>query len=166
MSSDAHLRRDHGTVTPNVPYIDWGPDLPARYAGGRARLLVANPRTLYLTWETAASPGRWRVEVEGADGALLQASDLAGGRSDAWLHVGPRMRGRVHLARDGERVATLPFATPPDAPSERSDERWGIMDAGGHVVDAVPLGGRALGVQAGPSGVPHIGYWSSDPERL
>lgn len=163
MSSDAHLRRDHGTVESSDPYIDWGPDLPARYPGGRARLLVTNPWTLYLTWETEARPERWRVEVERSDGVRLEAADHAGGLSDLWLRVPARTRGVVHLSRDGVRVASLPFATPPDAPSsELGDERWALIDEGGHVHDASPVGGRPLGSPEGPSGA---GYSSADVGR-
>lgn len=163
MSSDAHLRRDHGTVESSDPYIDWGPDLPARYPGGRARLLVTNPWTLYLTWETEANPERWRVEVERADGVTLEAADHAGRLSDLWLRVPARTRGVVHLSRDGVRVASLPFATPPDAPSDRAgDERWALIDEGGHVHDATPVGGRPLGHAEGPSGA---GYSSADLGR-
>jgi len=159
MSSDAHLRRDHGTVESSDPYIDWGPDLPARYPGGRARLLVTNPWTLYLTWETESPARRWRIEVERADGVTLEAADHAGGLSDMWLRVPARTRGVVHLSRDGERVASLPFSTPPDAPSDRSDERWALIDEGGHVHDAASIGGRAIGHTEGPGSA---GYSSAD----
>lgn len=159
MSSDAHLRRDHGTVESSDPYIDWGPDLPGRYSGGRARLLVTNPWTLYVTWESESTPERWRLEIEREDGVMLEAADHAGGLSDLWLRVPARTRGVVHLSRDGVRVASLPFATPPDAPSERTEESWALIDQGGHVHDAAPIGGRALTETSGPSGA---GYSSAD----
>jgi len=161
MSSDAHLRKDHGTLPESGPYIDWGPDLPARYSGGRARLLVANPWTLFVTWESASAPERWGLELERADGSSLEVAELAGGTSDAWIRVPAKTRGVVHLLRDGVRVAALPFATPPDAPSNNLDERWGLIDATGEVHEAQAVDGRALADQHGVVAVKGPGYSSS-----
>jgi hypothetical protein len=149
MSSDAHLRRDHGTPTETSPYIDWGPDLPSRYEGGRARLLVANPTTLYVSWESdLAAPEKWTVEtrIEGAPlgGAPLK-TDLPGGLLDLWIKVPAGSRGEVHLTRDDATVAILPFRTPPDRPSANTSERWGRLGADGHVTeDVLPVIGRPL----------------------
>lgn len=143
-SSDAHLRRDHGTPTSSDPYIDWGPDLPGRYDGGRARLLVANPRALFVTWESGSQPERWRLDVV-VDGGLSRTVELAGHAGDAWLSVAPRTRGEVRLVRDGVHVATLPFETPSEGPSEDTSERWGRTDPQGQMHAAANVGGTALG---------------------
>jgi len=146
MSSDAHLRRDHGTLQSSDPYIDWGPDLPGKYDGGRARLLVANPTSLFVTWESGLQPQRWRLELVVA-GVTTRVLELAGDAGDAWIQVPARTRGEVRLVRDGAHVATLPFETPPDAPSDDTSERWGRLDAQGHVRPAQSIGGTALGVE-------------------
>ena len=146
MSSDAHLRRDHGTPTSSDPYIDWGPDLPGKYDGGRARLLVANPRALFVTWESGLQPDRWRLELVVA-GITLRVIELAGDAGDAWINVSPRTHGEVRLLRDGALVATLPFESPPDMPSEQSEEHWGRLDEQGHVRPAASIGGNALGAE-------------------
>jgi hypothetical protein len=145
MSSDAHLRRDHGTPIETSPYIDWGPDLPSRYEGGRARLLVANPTTLYLSWESdLETPKRWRVETH-TEGLDVKAADLPGGASDLWIKVPASSRGEVHLLREETTLAILGFRTPPDRPSPLTDERWGRLDEGGQVKeDVLPVIGRPL----------------------
>lgn len=147
MSSDAHLRRDHGTPPSSSPYIDWGPDLPGQYDGGRARVLVANPTTLYLVWETPTSPARWRLDLL-VDGHRRATLEIDGAGREAWLQVSARSRGEVHLLRDEVHVATLPFETPPDAPSDDTSERWGRLDGHGQMRAAGPIGGRALGPDA------------------
>lgn len=161
MSSDAHLRRDHGTLTSSDPYIDWGPDLPGKYDGGRARLLVANPRALFVTWESGLQPNRWRLELVVA-GVTLRVIELAGDAGDAWVSVSPRTHGEVRLVRDGALVATLPFETPPDAPSEHTAERWGRVDEHGHVLATASVGGTALGPELlAPGEVPGSATTSS-----
>jgi hypothetical protein len=153
MSSDAHLRKDHGTASPTSPYIDWGPDLPSHYTGGRARLLVANPIALYAVWESdLPSPNTWRLELV-VQGALLEALDLPGGIMDAWLRAPAGTRGEVHLLRDGERVATLPFSTPPAGPTEavpEGAERWGRL-VDGVVFDSAAVAGYSLDDVSGPT---------------
>lgn len=155
MSSDAHLRKDHGTPSPSSPYIDWGPDLPSHYAGGRARLLVANPHALYLVWESdLPSPGAWRLELT-VQGALLEALDLPGGIMDAWLTAPAGTRGEVALFRDGAKIATLPFTTPPAGPSEPAPEeaeRWGRL-VEGLMIDASRVAGYSLDEVSGPASV-------------
>jgi hypothetical protein len=144
MSSDAHLRRDHGTPSSNDPYIDWGPDLPGRYEGGRARALVANAHAVFVTWETATPPTSWQLEVA-IGGETLQSLTIPGGASDHWLQVPARSRGEISLVRDGVRVAVLPFATPPEAPSDDLGERWGRVDSHGELhADAVPPDGQRI----------------------
>lgn len=147
MASEAHLRRDHGTPTSTEPYIDWGPDLPGRYDGGRARVLVANPRALFVTWETATPPAGWRLDVV-IGGEREQTIELGGDASETWVSVRPRLEGEVRLFREGERVATLPFETPPDAPSDDTSERWARVDERGQVHAASSIGGTALGPEA------------------
>ncbi len=145
MSSDAHLRRDHATPTETSPYIDWGPDLPSHYEGGRARLLVANPTTLYLSWESdLEAPERWRVETH-MEGQQVKGADLPPGASDLWIKVPASSRGEVHLLREDATLAILGFRTPPDRPSPLTDERWGRLDDSGHVKeDVLPVIGRPL----------------------
>lgn len=144
MSSDAHLRRDHGTPSSNDPYIDWGPDLPGRYEGGRARALVANAHAVFVTWETATPPDSWQLEVV-LGGQVVQSLTIPGGAGDHWLQVPARSRGEIRLARDGVRVAVLPFSTPPEAPSDDLGERWGRVDAQGALhADAVPPQGQRI----------------------
>lgn len=154
MSSDAHLRKDHGTPTPSGLYIDWGPDLPSHYPGGRARVLVANPTALYVVWESdLPSPSQWRLEVI-VQGALLQALELPGGFMDCWLTAPAGTRGEVHLLRDGERLATLPFSTPPAGPSDfapEDDERWARLDEAGLLIDTSRIAGYALDELSGPT---------------
>lgn len=164
MSSDAHLRRDHGTQTSSDPYIDWGPALPGKYDGGRARLLVANPRALFVTWESGLQPERWRVELVVA-GVTLRVIELAGDAGDAWVPVSPHTRGEVRLLRDGALVATLPFESPPDAPSEDTEERWGRVDTQGHVQPAESVGGNALGPELLEPGQEPGGLSSSSAQR-
>jgi hypothetical protein len=147
MSSDAHLRRDHGTPTSTDPYIDWGPDLPGRYDGGRARVLVANPRALFLTWETTTPPERWRVEVWLGE-AHERTVDLAGDASEVWIAVGSNTRGELRLVRDDVHVATLPFETPADGPSADTSERWARIDSHGQMRATPSIGGTALGPEA------------------
>lgn len=153
MSSDAYLRKDHGTASPTSPYIDWGPDLPSHYPGGRARLLVANPTALYVVWESdLAAPARWRLELV-VLGALLEAVDLPGGFMDTWLQAPAATQGEVHLFRDGERVAALPFSTPPAGPSDfaaEPEERWGAVEDG-VFVDTSGIAGYALEDVSGPT---------------
>ncbi len=146
MSSDAHLRRDFGTPQSTAPYIDWGPNLPGKYDGGRARLLIANPRALFVTWETGLQPNQWRLEVA-IGGETKRVLELAGDAADAWIAVTPRTRGEVRLLRDGQHVATLPFETPPDAPSNDVSERWARVDASGAVQEGASIGGNALTVE-------------------
>jgi len=164
MSSDAHLRRDHGTLPSSDPYIDWGPDLPGKYDGGRARLLVANPRALFVAWESGLQPERWRLELVVA-GVTLRVIELAGDAGDAWVQVSPHTRGDVRLVRDGALVATLPFETPPDAPSEDGAERWGRVDEGGHVQAAASVGGTALASEELEPGPGPGGATSSSSQR-
>ena len=165
MSSDAYLRKDHGTASPTSPYIDWGPDLPAHYPGGRARLLVANPTALYVVWESdLAAPARWRLELT-VQGALLEAVDLPGGFMDTWLQAPAATRGEVHLFRDGERVATLPFSTPPAGPSDfavEAEERWGSLEDG-VLVDTSRIAGYALEDVSGPTSATSPSNPSSSP---
>lgn len=159
MSSDAHLRKDHGTTSPLSPYIDWGPDLPSRYEGGRARLLVANPTALYAVWESdRPAPTHWRLELI-VQGALLDAMDLPGGFMDAWLRAPAGTSGEVVLYREGERVATLPFATPPATPSDvlpEEAERWGKL-VEGVLIDTSRIAGYALDEVSGPTAAGHSG---------
>jgi len=143
-------------------YIDWGPDLPARYPGGRARVLVANPTTLFVSWETErAAPDRWIVEVRLAHGGG-HAVEIPGKSPDVWVHAPAGARGHVHLIRlDGgsrEEVAALPFRTPPDGPSWRTDERWGRLRGDGLMVADVsaPRGGRVAVEE--PPGMTAVGY--------
>lgn len=160
MSSDAHLRRDHSTPSAPIgsdPYIDWGPDLPGRYDGGRARVLVANPHALFVTWESGSTPAGWRVELQvlgghGEPGATMSLS-LPGVATDAWLSAPARARGVIRLFHDGSLVATLPFETPPDMPSDDVSERWGRVDDHGALQAASAVDGRAIGPEAiGPIG--------------
>lgn len=148
-------------------YIDWGPDLPARYPGGRARVLVANPTTLFVSWETERpSPDRWIVEIALAHGGG-HALEIPGKSPDVWVHAPAGARGHVHLIRvEGgarETVASLPFRTPPDGPSWRTDERWGRLRGDGVMVADVspPRGGR-IEVEA-PLGHAAVGYEAAQP---
>lgn len=155
MSSDAHLRKDHGTASSTSPYIDWGPDLPSHYAGGRARLLVANTTALYAVWESdLPSPNSWRLELV-VQGALLETLDLPGGIMDAWLRAPAGAKGEVVLMRDGVKVASLPFSMPPAGPSEPAPEeaeRWGRM-VEGVIIDASRVAGYSLDEVSGPTSV-------------
>lgn len=161
MSSDAHLRRDHGTPSSTDPYIDWGPDLPGRYEGGRARALVANAHSVFVTWETATPPDSWQLEVV-LGGEVVQTLSVPGGASDHWLRVPARSRGEVRLARDGVQVATLPFSTPPESPSEDLVERWGRIDASGELhADATPPDGQRIELREDEVAVEGSGYNSS-----
>ena len=149
MSSDAHLRRDHGTPSGigSAPYIDWGPDLPGRYDGGRARVLVANPHTLFVTWESGSTPAGWRVELHVHGGSSMTLS-MPGVATEAWLSAPARARGLIRLFHDDALVATLPFETPPDAPSDDVTERWGQVDDHGTVHAVAGVDGRAIGPDA------------------
>lgn len=153
MSSDAYLRKDHGTTSPTSPYIDWGPDLPSHYPGGRARLMVANPTALYAVWESdLPAPKAWRLEVT-VQGALLEAIELPGGIMDAWLNAPAGTHGEVVLFRDGDAIATLPFSTPPGGPSDAAPEeaeRWGKL-VEGVIIDATRVAGYSLDEVAGPT---------------
>lgn len=132
------------------PYIDWGPALPDAYPGGRARLMVANPTTVLVTWETeVASPAEWQIELVVDGWITLMRLTLPGDAREAWIQVAPRTRGAMLLERgsgtEAQVVAVLPFETPPDAPSTNTQERWGRLDAHGHLHhDARVVAGRAI----------------------
>lgn len=147
-------------------YIDWGPELPESFGSGRARLMVANPTTLHLSWETAAgsalaSATAWLIEVRrDADGVVStwRVDGDAGRRSyNCWMTVAPRTTGMVRLLGevDGQlrRVADLTFSTPGDAPSEDLTERWGTLDRLDGSVHAAPaVAGQRVDVAgSGPS---------------
>lgn len=144
-------------------YIDWGPDLPARYPGGRARVMVANPTTLYVSWESdAPAPERWYLEVR-VDGQRTESLEIPGKGSDAWFQVPARTRGHVHLVRVGgghrTEVAVLPFATPPAGPSDALEERWGRRAATGELVaDVPPVRGERIDDPAGVDVAGRVGY--------
>ncbi len=141
-----------GTAVSNGtgPYIDWGPALPDAYPGGRARLMVANPTTVVVAWETeVASPAAWQLELVVDGWITLMRRTLPGEAREAWIQVAARTRGAMLLARgtgpEAQVVAVLPFETPPDAPSTHTQERWGRLDAHGHLHhDARVVVGRAI----------------------
>lgn len=147
-------------------YVDWGPALPESFGSGRARLMVVNPTTLHLSWETAdgsalAGATSWAIEVRGGDDGLLSTwrVDADGGRSayTCWMTVPSRTAGTVRLLGelDGQlrRVADLAFATPGDAPSQDLSERWGALDRlDGQVQEAAAVSGQRVDVAGtGPS---------------
>ncbi|MFO0749445.1 MAG: hypothetical protein U1F43_27820 [Myxococcota bacterium] len=149
-------------------YIDWGPDLPARYPGGRARLMVANPTTIYVAWETdAPAPEHWAIELH-VDGRATQSFEVPGKASDGWFQVPAAARGAVHLVRvgDGQRfdVAVLPFATPPAGPSDALEERWGRQDESGSVTAVAAVPGGRIDDDAGIDaiGASRVGYEALD----
>lgn len=156
---------------PEVPthgdtFIDWGPDLPDTFGSGRARLMVVNPTTLHLSWETAAesqlaAAEAWIAEVR-VDGAVLKATFRVEGSPgkhthNCWMSVEPKTSGFVRLlaVQNGQtkRVADLDFTTPAAGPSSDFAETWGSLDRiGGMRLDeaAVP-GNRVEPSDAGPS---------------
>jgi len=150
-------------------YIDWGPDLPARYPGGRARVLVANPTTIFVGWESdRPAPDRWALHVE-IDGGPGFVAEVPGKSPDVWLQVPAGSRGRVHLVRVDaaavpgdvatlEELAVMPFRTPPAGPSWRTDERWGRLGPRGQMIaDVAPPHGERVAVEE-PVGMAAVGY--------
>jgi len=154
---EARARRASTQIAPSGPYIDWGPDLPARYAGGRARVIVANPHAIFVSWESdLGAPDHWLVEVDVGLGEPT-TYEVPGKTPDLWAQVPARTSGVVRLARveAGEKieVAALPFETPADGPSWRTDERWGRLGRQGQVAaGAVVVGNRVE--ESGLAGVP------------
>lgn len=154
---EARARRASTQVAPSGPYIDWGPDLPARYSGGRARVIVANPHTIFVSWESdLAAPDRWLVEVDIGHGEPT-TYEVPGKTPDLWAQVPARTSGVVRLARvEGEQkveVAALPFETPADGPSWRTDERWGRLGRGGSLAQGQAVPGNRVD-EVGLAGVP------------
>lgn len=152
MSTSSRLQEPKDAAFPpsTEPYVDWGPPLPDQYTGDRARVIVANPTTVYVAWETSQRPpDGWRLEVVVDGGIVLQRVLVGAETREHWLAVAPRTRGAVHLARGAAGsglVAVLPFETPPDAPSTNTNERWGRLDAHGHLHrDARVVPGRGIG---------------------
>ena len=115
---------------PKSMYIDWGPDLPARYQEDVIQLMVQSPRQLYAYWELASS--RWQgvakpvsLELlgEGGSMSLVAAVDELG---EWWLQALPDHEYRVVL-RDANGTLLLesnPARTPREKESLRRDVHW------------------------------------------
>ncbi len=131
-----------------------GADLPVDYPTAEARVLVANPTTVWAEWgrHDHASSFVLRALVDGT--TEVSCVEVPGHSRDAWVTVWPGSRGVLTVdavGPDGNvRLAELPFATPVDGPSSSSATRWGRLDAYGNLHrDAPPVEGKAVSALAG-----------------
>ncbi len=143
---------------PGEVFIDRGHVLAERYPGRRIRVMVRDPQTLYVYWETE----------EGAEGFEVVALDAAGGRLDrfavgatgsgGYLRVPEGCRGRVEVrpvcgGEAGELLGSVEFGLPPaGVPPELSEERWVDTAVAPPRAVAAPVAGPRPGPLPQPQG--------------
>ena len=167
--SSSSLSRE--AAAPCETYIDWGPELPSEFASGRARLMVVNPTTLHLSWETAsgtslADAEAWLAEVRSGQAGLQSTYRIEGIPNlhsyNCWMTVEPKSSGFVRILAvvDGQirRVADLSYTTPADRPSSDLTERWGSLDPlGGHVRSQAAVLGNRVSIESAQAASPYSG---------
>lgn len=164
MSSHETPRPPESAASPAAPYLDFGPELPARYPGSRARAMVASPTRVRLTWDFEGDGGTsFRATAFRAPDEPLGALDVPAGGDEAWLSVPPETDGFVRLEAvlsDGTTrpLAEVPFRTPAATPADLApEERWVLVGSNGAPRPTAPPPGRPLDPEPVP---PLAGYGS------
>ena len=125
---------DRPHVAASDPYLDYGPDLPAKYGILTIRALVRDPHAVYVYWEwPAPEKGKtWAIRLRDLASDLVAFAKLDRARAELgsiYFAATPDQSYEVDLGwTDGKIFTAVATSnrvrTPRDGPSTEVDAEW------------------------------------------